>query len=132
MLERVDGEGDGRARGLRDLREQQTDRAAARDRHAGADADVAEVDRVDGDAERLEQRARHAVHRAGQRVQAVGRPRQVLLQPAVAVPWPANRTFGQRFGWPSRHWSQRSHGIAGSTATRRPASGPSSTTPASS
>ena len=88
VLERVDGEGDGGAGRRADLREQQPDRPAADDRHAGGDVDVAEVDRVDGDAERLEQRARDAVERVRQRVQPVGRPAQVLAERSVPAPVP--------------------------------------------
>jgi hypothetical protein len=48
--------------------------------------DVAEVEGVDGHAQRLEHGAGHAVHRLGQRMQRLGRPAQVLAQPAVAAP----------------------------------------------
>ena len=86
VLERVDGEHDARAGRDAHLRQQQADRTAADDRHARADADVTEVDRVDGDPERLEQRPGDAVQRLGQRVQPAGRPAQVLLQAAVPAP----------------------------------------------
>ena len=50
-------------------------------------------------------------------------------RPPSRRPWPANWTSGQRLACPARHCSHLSHGIAGSTATRRPACGPSSATP---
>ena len=86
VLERVDGERDPGARGPRDLRDQEADRAAADHGDVGAEAHVAEVVGVDGDAERLEDRAGDAVERVGERVQRRGRPRHVLAQAAVAVP----------------------------------------------
>ena len=86
VRERIDGERDPRARGARDFGDQQPDRAAADHGHVRAEPHVAEVEGVDGDAQRLEQRAGDAVHRVRERVERRGRPRQVLAQPAVGVP----------------------------------------------
>ncbi len=96
VCERLDRQHHPGAGGARDRHDQQPDRAAADDGDARAEPQVPEVERVDGDAERLEHRAGHAVERVGQRVQRRGRPRQVPRSPPSRSPCPAKTTFGHR------------------------------------
>ena len=68
--------------------------------HRPADAQVPEIQRVDGHAERLQQRAVHIGHRVGQRDQQRGRPDQVLAQPAVAGRVAGERDLRAKIGMP--------------------------------
>ena len=87
VCERLDGERHPGAGGARDLRRSAARSARSRRRRRSAPSRRwPRSSGVDGDAERLEHRAGDAVEGVGERVQRRGRPRQVPLQPAVAVP----------------------------------------------
>ena len=74
-----------------------------------------------------------AVHGLGERVQRLGRPGQVAgAARRRSSRGRRTRRSAQRFWLPSRQRSQWPQCSAGSTATRRPSSGPPSTTPANS
>ena len=94
-------------------------------------ADVPEVERVDGDAQRLEHRAGHAVEGVGERSQRGGRPRRYSRSPPSQSPC-RRRRRGHRLRGGPRGSARRRRTVRGSTATRRPSSGPPSTTPANS
>ena len=85
MRQWIHGERDPRSGGARDRDEQQADRTASDDGHVGAEVHVAEVEGVDGHAQRLEHGSGDAVHGVGQRMQRLGRPAQVLAQAAVTA-----------------------------------------------
>ena len=121
MGQPVGGDDDRRAGQAQDLDEQQPERSAAVDAGPAARRDRREIERVERDAERLEQGGLSSADRVRQRVEQMARPGHDRAERAVgARRSPANRSRCRCSSRPRRHGSHRPHGSAGSATTRSP------------
>ena len=113
------------AGGAERLHEQEAERPAAEDAGGVPGPDVAEVERVQRDAERLEQRGLGVGDASGTGCSEALRPGDERAQRAVgrAVAGEAHARAEVRQARPGRA-SHAPHGTAGSSATRSPARGP--------
>ena len=132
VRQRIGGHDHVHARAPKQLDEQETERAAAVDARRLPGRTSAEVERVQRDAERLEQGRLDVGERVGQAIGEAFRPRQSRAQRTVGRV--ARRTGRRCRGSRGRRRTARSwpHAIAGSRATRSPVRAPVSMTPTNS
>ena len=120
------------AGGARQLDQQQPDGPAAEDTDRVAGPHSGQAEGVDRDAKRLEHGTRRIVDPVRQRHEVRRRPRASRASPRRLWSGPGIRTRGHKWPSPAAHVSQAPQGICGSSATRAPARGPSTMTPAAS